>query len=153
MSRRIPHLVLTLVAAAALLAPAALASGGKPKKHHKHSSNCVSAVCVYTDNWAKADGSVGGPNGGAFALSADAAARLAHLHGKDARELQAIGTYGFQRPLQGAAGATGNVRSPSTFLAALDLGPGPIALFVVLLAGATAFGLGSALRRRRRAGH
>lgn len=150
MIRRLPHLALALIALTAVVAPAALASSAaNPKKHHKGPSNCVSAVCVYVEQYQAANGSrvVGTGTGRAVGLSAYAAERLARLGGKDRRELQAIGTLGVQQP---ESGASSDVSSPSTLLAAFDLGAGPLALFATLLAGAAAFGVGSALRRRRR---
>lgn len=144
MIRRVSHLTLVLVALAAVVSSSALASGGKPKKHHSGSGGGVSAVSVYTE---------GGPNGGKGpALSGRAAAQLQSRGGKDARALLALGSmraFGHAPSLPGEAGSVGHVSSPGAFLAALDLGAGPIALFVTLLAGATAFGLGRVLRRRR----
>lgn len=153
MIRRVPHLALALLAVAALLSPPALASGGKPKKH-KHSSDCgTSALCVYHEPNPTASGGYVTVGGKAVPLSAALAAELAKLGGKDARVLQAIATsrtFGAAgRPNTGAT--NGPVNSPGALLAALDLGPGPIALFATLLAGATAFALGRALRRRRAA--
>ena len=144
------HLTFCLVAAAALLAPTALAGGGKPKKHHHGSGNCVSAVCVYHEGPVGLGGTGGkGPD---VPLSAAALAQLQKYGGKQTRVLETIATkraYGVRPPLRGQAATVGNVSTPGAFLAALDLGPGPIALFVTLLAGAAAFGLGGALRRRR----
>jgi hypothetical protein len=145
--RRVLHLTLVLAAAAVFLAPPALAGASKPKKHHKGIGNCVSAVCVYTD--------AGGPDGGkGKPLSTQAAAELKRLGGKDARDLLAIGAsrgLGIARATPGEAAAVGKVTAPGALLAALDLGAGPIALFVTLLGGAGAFALGRALRRRRNA--
>lgn len=150
MIRRVSHLTLVLLATAALLAPAALAGSGKPKKHHSGGSNCVSAVCVYHEGPVGLGG-VGG-NGPDVPLSAPAAAMLEKYGGKQTRVLLNISTkraFGVRPPLTGEAASVGDVNAPGAFLAALDLGPGPIALFVTLLAGAVAFGLGGALRRRR----
>ena len=147
MIRRVSHLTLALVAVAAILSPTALAGGGKPKKHHNGYTTCgnVSAVCVYHD-------SGGGLGGSRNKLSSQDTSKLQQFGGKDARSLAKLGAsraFGAGPADYGAAGSVGDVNSPSAFLAALDLGPGPIALFVTLLAGAGAFGLGRALRRRR----
>jgi hypothetical protein len=145
-TRRLPHLALVLIALAVTLAPAALA--GTPKKHHKRPSNCVSAVCVYHEQQEGPSGSNSiGSTHGAVPLSARAARELAKLGGKDRRLLAYLATRQAVQPVPGAN--VGHVSSPGTFLAALDLGAGPIALFATLLAGATAFGLGNVLRRRR----
>lgn len=145
--RRVSHLTLALAAAAVFLAPAALAGNSKPKKHHKGVGNCVSAVCVYHE--------VGGPSAGkGQPLEAAALAKLQRLGGKDARDLLAIGQsrgLGLAHAFPGEAATVGSVSAPGALLAALDLGAGPIALFVTLLAGAAAFALGAALRRRRNA--
>lgn len=153
MIRRVSHLAIALLAGAALLAPTALAGGGKPKKHHE-SSGCAngstSAVCVYTDGNPSLGGS--GQSGPPVPLSSSAANRLKRFGGKDTRVLATIATsprLGVVPPRTDEAPSVGRVTQPGAFLAALDLGPGPIALFVTLLAGAAAFGLGGALRRRR----
>lgn len=150
MIRRVPHLVLVLLAVAALLAPSALAGAGKPKKHHKHAGSCTSAVCVYTEPNQTASGGYGGAGGPPVPLEAALARKLAKLGGSDAQALANIATsraFGVTQLPKTSGGIS--VSAPGAFLAALDLGPGPIALFVTLLAGATAFGLGGALRRRR----
>ncbi|HZS30776.1 MAG TPA: hypothetical protein VFA37_05925 [Gaiellaceae bacterium] len=150
--RRVSHLTLVLAAAAVFLAPAALAGGAKPKKHHKGVGNCVSAVCVYHEDPTSLSG--GSSKGPPVPLSAAALAALQKLGGKDTRALLEMATsraFGVAPPRPGQAAAVGGVGAPSTLLAALDLGPGPIALFVTLLAGAAAFALGGALRRRRNA--
>lgn len=145
------HLTLALSVVAGLLSSVALAGGSKPKTHHKGSSGCVSATCVYHEGQTSLSGR-SGQKGPPVALSSSAAARLAAQGGKDTRALEAIATsrfFGVRPPLPGEAASVGDVNAPGAFLAALDLGPGPIALFVTLLAGAAAFGLGGALRRRR----
>lgn len=151
MIRRVSHLALALIVVVAVLAPTALASGGKPKKHHKGSGCGTSAACVYVEPPTSLGGS-GSGNGPPVPLSAKAASELKKYGGADGRLLATMGTsraFGVQPPRPGEAGSVGRVSPPSAFLAALDLGPGPIALFVALLAGAAAFGLGGALRRRR----
>jgi hypothetical protein len=47
-------------------------------------------------------------------------------------------------------GGVGNVAGPSLLGAALDLGPGPLALLGILLAAALALGVHGGMRRRRR---
>lgn len=151
MIRRVPHLTLALLAVAALLAPAALAGGGKPKKHPKHAGSCASAVCVYREPGSSASGSYENGGGPPVPLEAALARKLAKLGGSDEQALANIATsraFGATGPPTGGSRDV-SVSAPGAFLAALDLGPGPIALFVTLLAGATAFGLGGALRRRR----
>lgn len=160
MKRRLPHLALALIVLAAVLPSVALAS--KPKSHHKHhSGDCgVSAVCVYVEQLPGPDGShpigTGTDTGGKNAvvpLSHSAAKKVAHLGGKDRRTLQTLGTYrAYGVPEIHPNIHVGQVNPPSTLLAALDLGPGPIALFATLLGAAAAYALGGVLRRRRRAG-
>jgi len=161
-TRRLPHLALALIVLAAVLPSVALAS--KPKSHHKghHSGNCgVSAVCVYVEQLQGAGGSQPiGPGSShpnskqdVVPLSSSAAKKVARLGGKDRRTLQIVGTsraYGVPQQLPRIH--VGDVSPPSTLLAALDLGAGPIALFATLLGAAAAYALGGVLRRRRRAG-
>lgn len=143
MSCRPIHLTVALLAVAALLPASALAATAK-----KGPSNCVSAVCVYHEQQNGPSGSQSvGSSHKPTPLSAKAARELARLGGKDRRLLEYLATRQGVEPVLGAH--VGHVDSPGTFLAALDLGAGPIALFAILLAGAAAAAGGRALRRRR----
>lgn len=151
MTRRLQNLAIVLVALAAILPAAAL--GGTPKKHHQAPSGCVvSAVCVYHEYGQGASGSQSiGSSHAADALSARAAALLAKYGGKDRQLLTYLATRQNVPEIPGAH--VGHVSTPGAILAALDLGAGPIALFVTLLAVAAALGLGRALRHRRAGAH
>ena len=70
------------------------------------------------------------------------------LHaGKDKAPLSRLINDSGITPLRGGPD---NVAGPSLLGAALDLGPGPLALLGILLAAALAFGVHNGLRRRRR---
>lgn len=149
MTRRPVHLTIALIAVAAILPATALA--GTAKKHPKGPSNCVSALCVYHEFGQNPSGSTSvGSTHGAQALSGKALRELAKYGGKDRALLEYLATRQGVEPVIGAH--VGHVSSPGTFLAALDLGAGPLALFAVLLAGAVAVAGGRALRRRRGSG-
>ena len=150
MTRRLQNLAIVLVALAAILPASALAA--TPKKHHHRPSNGVSAVCVYHEYGQGASGSQSiGSSHAADALSARAAALLAKYGGKDRQLLTYLATRQNVPEIPGAH--VGHVSTPGAILAALDLGAGPIALFVTLLAVAAALGLGRALRHRRAGAH
>jgi hypothetical protein len=140
-TRRPLHLVIALIAVAAMLPSVAL---GATKKHHKVPQNCVSAECVYVELGDNPFGT----NFGFYPLPPWIEKRLAEHGGKDRQLLETLATRQMLEPVRGAYG--GNGGSPGAFLAALDLGAGPIALFAILVGGAAAFAVGRELRRRRR---
>lgn len=150
---RLPHLPVAAMAAIAVLLvlPAgALASGGKPKHH---STDCgVSAVCVYREQGPTPTGPKPlGTSGTVVPLSPAASRALAAKGGKEKRMLRSLATSGLGvERLVGNEATSGHGGPPSTIGAAFDLGPGPTALFALLLAAAAGLALRSGLRRRHR---
>lgn len=130
-----------------MLSPAALAAGAsKSKKHHRPPANCVSAVCVYTEQLTGANGS-GGKN---VPLSSAAANQLGHaaIGVGERHVLKKVATsaaFGVIQRFPNASQA--KVTPPGMLLAAFDLGSGPIALFGILLGCAAAVAAGRVLRR------